>query len=732
MVLKEGKNNRFLIYFFFDKDGVVDRYIDHMLQEVSKCVKDMLVICNGPIKDEGKYIFSKYTNRVVERDNIGFDVGAYKEAINIVGWEELCEYDELIMMNYTIMGPVFPLQEMFDDMDSRDIDYWGPSIYHRVNFDPHGYNPYGYFPDHIQSHFIAVRNTLLVSKEYRDYWKDMPFIESYQHSVGRHESFFTKHFEDMGYKWDVYADTRPYRDVTKYPCEVMPTEMIRDLQFPFFKRKCFVEDYTYALYGTAGECGRRLYDYIESETEYDINLIWDNLLRTENLSDIKHNLQLNYILPSLCHVSKKHSQKRIALVMHMYFPDLISECLEYANSMPKYADIYITTNTEEKKELIEKVFNVLPNNVDIRVVPNRGRDVGPFLIESKDYIYQYDYICHTHDKKVSQVKPLSIGKSFSNKCFENTLSSLEYVDNIISLFEQNSRLGMVMPPPPNHSDYFFTLGKEWGENYEITCDLAKKLNIKSPMSEKKELVCPIGSAFWARPEALRKIFDYPWNYDELPEEPVEADGTVLNAVERIYSYAAQDMGYYSGWILSEKGASNELTNLHYMLRTVNEKIIDNYNIRDNFSRVVELLDDNVLRRCCEGALYFDNGNGIDEQCKTRGFCERKMGSVLWTFGALKEFGEIKQLRFDPCDEGNLEISGISIDIYDKKGNKIHINEKKIVHNGKRVHDKIIFIKDDPNILIRLKKPIIIDSVWINIHYVSELSEDIKEAIDKCM
>ena len=37
-------------------------------------------------------------------------------------------------------------------------------------------------------------------------------------------------------------------------------------------------------------------DYIKNNLNYDVNLIWDNILRTQNQADIKKNLNLNFLL----------------------------------------------------------------------------------------------------------------------------------------------------------------------------------------------------------------------------------------------------------------------------------------------------------------------------------------------------------------------------------------------------------------------------------------------------
>ena len=730
MILEKGKNNRFLVYFFYDRDGIVDEYIDYMLNGISECVRDILVISNGKISEEGKKVFSKYTNSIIERDNSGFDVGAYKEAMSVATWEKLSNYDELILMNYTIMGPIYPLQNMFDSMDERDIDFWGPTISHETDFDPFGTNPYGYLPDHIQTHFLTIRNSLLVSKEFRDYWRKMPFIETYQQSVGRHESFFTKHFADMGYKWDVYANSEDYRELTYQPCLTMATEMIRDQKLPFFKRRSFMQDYTIVLSESVGQHGKMLYDYIDKETDYDVNLILDNLLRVENMADIKSNLQLNYILPKEYIVNDDNPRKRIALIMHMYFPDLIGECLHYAKSMPSYADIYITTNEEEKKKLIEKAFSVLPNKVDIRVTPNRGRDVGPFLVESREYLYEYDYICHTHDKKVGQLKPLTIGQSFSYRCFENVLATPEFVENIIDLFENNPRMGIIMPPPTNHSEYFFTLGLEWGNNYKVTCELAQKLGVKVSMSDKKEPISPLGSVFWARTDALHKVFDYPWTYEELPEEPIDDDGTVLHAVERMYSFSAQHMGYYAGWLFSDSGAQNEITNIYYMLRTINEKLMYNYDICGSHQRVLTLLDGVSLEsyRLKRGTLYYDNGAGFNQKQTIVNSSTKDKNGYKWYYDGMSDCGEISLLRFDPGEAGDIELSQVSVTITYQSGETIKIRERQLSTNGAKVNGKTVFLMNDPNIIIPIRKPGTLQSVEINISDISEISDETKSEI----
>lgn len=84
---------------------------------------------NGKIDDETRKLFSKYTDTVMVRENKGLDVAAYKQALLTIGWEKLETYDEVLCLNDTIMGPVYPFDEMFETMSHRDVDFWGITAY---------------------------------------------------------------------------------------------------------------------------------------------------------------------------------------------------------------------------------------------------------------------------------------------------------------------------------------------------------------------------------------------------------------------------------------------------------------------------------------------------------------------------------------------------------------------------------------------------------------------------
>lgn len=621
--MKLGQNRpvkRLIIYFFYDKDGIVDSYIPYILENLQNPDSDFCIVCNGVVSPEGRQVFSHFSDTILVRENTGFDVWAYKAAFDHYGWQKLCEYDEIIMMNHTIMGPVYPFHEMFSEMDHQDLDFWGITKHHRQPDNPLDLS-YGYMPEHIQSHFIAVRRSMVENHHFQEYWDNRPQIHTYLDAVSKHEAIFTKHFSDLGFLWSVYADTTDMNGFCFYPLLEFPVKMIQEKKCPVFKRRSFFTDHHEFLRHSNGTQSRQLLDHLKSTTTYDTDMIWANILRTNHMASIKDCLGLNFILPKQ-HTNASPDPKKIALIIHTYFEDLVDYCYNYALSMPEYSDIYITVSSDIlEKTVLDRFSNGPWNHVKTIRIENRGRDISALLVGAAEYLADYDYVCFVHDKKVSQLNEGIIGYSFSERCFQNTLGSRAFVSNILGLFNDEPRLGLLCPPPPNFSCYYPTLGLEWGNNFRLTLELAQKLKLQCPISEDKEPIAPLGTMFWFRPDALRVLTEYGWTYSDFPPEPNQEDGTLLHAIERIYPYVVQDAGYYCAWVMNDDYAQSEWNNLSYMLRGVNWQAFQVFGIASHAD---------LLARMSYSALR-NSGKLIDFSMKLRLAVKKRIPKRLWQY-----------------------------------------------------------------------------------------------------
>lgn len=591
MVL-ETNAKRLGIYCCYDIQGKTDRYVVEMLKELRKYCAAVVVVCNPELTDEGRAAFDGIADEVRTAEIAGLGVSGYKAALECCGWERLEQYDELLLADSDIMGPVCSMEPMFREMESRDLDFWGIDLHHERPGDPEKIGVNDEIPQHIQTHFLAIRGEMLHSPEFKAYWRKIPKANG-EVDIPK-EAAFTVSFAEQGRTWAVYCNTEAQKKFCLDPLLLDPVRMLRDYKCPVFKRDSFICEFSTYLEVSFGSQARELMQYVKTRTPYDIGMIWENIIRTANMDLIKNALNLNYILPLSGDSSEKHSDKKLALVIHAYFEDLIDYCYDYALSMPDCSDIYITTNTEQKKKACEAKFSQGPwHSVKVILIENRGRDVSALLVGAAPYMDQYDYVCFMHDKKVGQMAQGIVGNQFSEKCFRNMLGSKAFVNNVLDLFESEPYLGMLCPPPPNHAEYFGTLGIEWGPNYDVTMELYNQLGLTCPISEAHVPVAPLGTMFWFRPKAMKRLLNYGWKYEDFPQEPNGFDGTMLHGVERVYPFVVQEEGYYSAWVLTDDFIRTEWNDLYYMIREINRLEIRVMSLRTHKDMVDSMVERNI-------------------------------------------------------------------------------------------------------------------------------------------
>lgn len=567
MSVNSGHRQRLGIYCFYDKYGHAASFIKTFLDDLMNNLDDLVVVVNGQLSDQARQLFSEYTKTIIVRENKGLDVAAYKQAILTLGWEKLESYDEVICLNDTVMGPVYPFREMFACMDRKDVDFWGITAYAGETVDKEQ------IPTHLQAYWHAYRRSLVSSPAFHEYWETMPLWKDYAEVTRKHEMTFTKHFADLGFTWASYIDWRKYQGYSSYPLLYMPMQIVRDDRCPIFKRRSFFVDYSAYFDQTAGQPALDLYEYLRDHTDYDVDMIWDAILPSYNIDDIRKAMHLDYVLPSQAINPQTHDHPRSAFIYHVYFMDLLEDTCHYIASLPEETDLYITS-TEDKIPQIREYMQQRGISHQATFIPviNRGRDVSALLVAACPVVLsgKYDVIGFAHDKKSSQNQENghhgTESQGFAYKLMENTLGSEAYVKNILTLFAENPRLGQVAPPPPYHALYFaHTIPHDWGANYEITKELLEdRLGIHVPLSPTKPTASAMGSCYWFRVEALKPLFEYGWKYEDfLPEGQMGEDGTISHAIERANGYICQSRGYYPAWVLSDRYARIEVDSLFY-------------------------------------------------------------------------------------------------------------------------------------------------------------------------
>jgi glycosyltransferase involved in cell wall biosynthesis len=234
-------------------------------------------------------------------------------------------------------------------------------------------------------------------------------------------------------------------------------------------------------------------------------------------------------------IEKPPTTPSVAVVCHLYYPELLEEFKSYLLHIPFSFDLFITTDTEEKKdEIASGLLGWSKGAVEIRLAPNRGRDIAPKLISCRDVYDRYEFFLHIHSKKSPQLDVLAGWRDY---LLGTLLGSEDIVASIFEAFNSDPKLGMVAP------EHFVPVRGYigWGWNFEIAKKFASQLGIKLSINGKIDF--PSGSMFWGRSAAIKPLLDANLTIEDFPPEDNQIDGTLGHIIERLYFFVCEKAGY---------------------------------------------------------------------------------------------------------------------------------------------------------------------------------------------
>ncbi|WP_020564245.1 rhamnosyltransferase WsaF family glycosyltransferase [Methylosarcina fibrata] len=226
---------------------------------------------------------------------------------------------------------------------------------------------------------------------------------------------------------------------------------------------------------------------------------------------------------------------RLAVICHMFYPDMADEFKGYFSNIPFGFDLYITTDSDAKKSSIQQSFSGWnKGKVDVRLAQNRGRDIAPKLITCRDVYHRYEFVLHVHTKK-----SLNWGDAHGWRTYllETLMGSSAIVESVFEAFRLDPKLGMIAPQHIEMIRQY--LGKDSNTgNAEL---FARRLGIT--LTHDKTIDFPSGSMFWARSAALKPLLDLKLSFKDFPEELGQVDGTLGHLIERMYFAICEKAGF---------------------------------------------------------------------------------------------------------------------------------------------------------------------------------------------
>lgn len=242
--------------------------------------------------------------------------------------------------------------------------------------------------------------------------------------------------------------------------------------------------------------------------------------------------------------------EKVAIHCHIFYIDLIEEFEGYLKNVPFPFALFVSVASEEAEREAFVHFSRITNvhKLEIKKVPNRGRDIAPFFCEFGKDLKNYQYIAHIQSKKSLYANGVADG--WREYLLDILLGNSENISKIFKLFQDDATAGIVYPQSFHKLPY---MAYSWLANKAKAHDLCKRLKI--PASE-GYFNYPAGSMFWARTQALMPLFNLGFKYEDFDLEKGQTDGTLAHTIERIIGILPEILGYNSIIIGDEKNISD--------------------------------------------------------------------------------------------------------------------------------------------------------------------------------
>lgn len=228
---------RIALYVHYDKKDIICQEDLDYLKSLNEFVEEIIFITNSDISNFEKNKVSSFVSKIIQRENVGYDFGAWKDVILSLGFPYLEKFDQLLLVNNSCYCRSYDFKDIFKKMESECVDFWGITLFPYL--DDGEYIHKSCIDEHIQSYFQVFGKEVIKSEAFHEFWKSVKNYTNLIEVIANCETILTKKLSDAGFKYDVFIkETRIMSEILgnfSIPYEV-PSALIT-LGSPFIKKK---------------------------------------------------------------------------------------------------------------------------------------------------------------------------------------------------------------------------------------------------------------------------------------------------------------------------------------------------------------------------------------------------------------------------------------------------------------------------------------------------------------
>ncbi|MBR1753718.1 hypothetical protein IJ732_02690 [bacterium] len=259
---------RLAIFAHWDKDSLIEDYVLQYLKGLKSVAEKIIFVSDCDIKQLEQKKLDGLADYVIAKQHGEYDFGSYKRGFLYAQENNfLNDVNELILANDSCYAPLFPLEDMFNEM-SEKTNFWG--------IIKHSYCD----REHLQSFFIVLDNNVFNSIAFRNFINSVCKQNSKWDVISKYEVGLTETLVSAKFSYSEYC--KGY-DLLFGPPNFYWKKLIKINKNPFLKTSLIRLNNSNKIYPIGWK------RFLKKYTNYPVELIEKDLLRNQkSLSIINH------------------------------------------------------------------------------------------------------------------------------------------------------------------------------------------------------------------------------------------------------------------------------------------------------------------------------------------------------------------------------------------------------------------------------------------------------------
>ena len=524
--------SRTVVMAHWDPHNRVDHYVKYLCKHFKELGWRVVLSSANPVTLVAENSdHSDWVDAIVCRLCPGYDFTSWKAALHC--FPSLFKCEALIICNDSFFGPVGSFENIFTQMQKVDCDFWGLTESRQRC-------------PHLQSYYLLFRPLALRHTAFKDFFDAVPLCDDKDKAIRCELSlalWLALHGLRPGavlpIQKHIRNDINPTLDFWNY---------LILIEIPVLKRERLRLTHEYG--SSTGWNG------ILEEKGYPLKLISDYFLRLkEDISPSLCSGKRYPIFPPdvfslqrpIDFQSCPSDNKQIvgvAVIMHCFYTEILPELCAYLNNIPTNAYIFVSTTSQQKAEEIRLALRPFSfAAVEVRILPNKGWDIMPFLVGFRDVLKKFDVVLKIHAKASLHLESHK-AQEWRTLLYDALMGSKEKVHNIVAYLESNPACGILAPP-----SWLGLPVVSQGNNHYKMKQILKTKGIELPIDAAIDF--PTGSMFWARAKAITPWLDLDLGVDDFDESNASIkDGTLAHAFERLFFFGCGIENMYWGRVFN--------------------------------------------------------------------------------------------------------------------------------------------------------------------------------------